>query len=79
MDPEEHVLREILRARSILYGAGNQREHQILVSLDELLKGAFVASTAAFDELGLVSGLHLVIVLEHVGGEIVSDRTPKHE
>ena len=58
MNPQKHVLREILGARSILNRAGDQGEHQILVAIDQLLKGAFVAGTAALRELALVDGLH---------------------
>jgi len=58
VDAQEHVLREILRTRSILHRARNQREHQVLVPIDELLKRALVAATASLDELALVRGLH---------------------
>ena len=58
MDPQEHVLREILGARGILYRTRNQGEDQTLVSFDQLLKGAFVAGTAALHELALVDGGH---------------------
>ena len=41
MDAQEDVLRQILRARSILHRARDQREHQVLVAIDQLLKGTF--------------------------------------
>src|SRR2546427_823058 len=46
VDPQEHVLGQILGPRPILHGAGNQREHQILEAVDQLLEGALVAGTA---------------------------------
>ncbi len=58
MDPQKHILREIFRARSVLHRARDQGEHQILVPIDQLLKRALIASTAALDELALVDGLH---------------------
>ena len=58
MNPEKDVLREIFRPRRILHGARNQREHQPLVRVDQFLKGAFVARTAALHELALVDGGH---------------------
>ena len=58
VDPEEHLLREVLSARAVLDGPGDQREHQILVPIDQLLKPALVAPSAAVDELPLVRRLH---------------------
>ena len=58
VDPQEHVLRQIFRPRSILHRARDQGEHQILVPVDQLLKRALIAATAALDELALVAGLH---------------------
>ena len=58
VDPQEDVLRQIFRPRSVLHRARNQGEHQILVPVDQLLKRALIASTAALDELALVDGLH---------------------
>ena len=58
MDPQEHVLREILSARSILDGPRDQGEHQVLVPVDQFPEGALVAAAAALDELALVDGLH---------------------
>lgn len=54
MHAEEHLLREILRARAILDCARDQREHEILVSIDEDLERSLVTRTAAFHELALV-------------------------
>src|SRR4029078_8916281 len=72
VNPQEDVLGEILRSRPVLHGAGYQGEDQILVSFDQFLKRAFIAGTAAFDELALVDGLHVATVLEHAPGGIVS-------
>ena len=58
MDPQKHLLREILGPRPILNRASNQCEHQRLVTVDQFLKRALIASTAAFDELALVDSLH---------------------
>ncbi len=58
MHAQEDVLREILGARSIGNGAGNQREHQILELLDEFFKRAGLLAAAAIDELPLAGGLH---------------------
>ena len=58
MNAQEHVLRQILRARPVLDRARDQSEHQIFVPIDQLLKCAFVPGTAALDELALVDIFH---------------------
>ena len=58
VDAQEHVLREILRARSILHRARDQGEHQILVAIDQFLERVLIAGPAALDELALVDILH---------------------
>ena len=58
MNAQEHVLRQIFRARPVLDRARDQGEHQIFVPIDQLLKCAFVAGTAALDELALVDIFH---------------------
>jgi hypothetical protein len=58
MDPQEHLLRKIFRARSVLHRARDQGEHEIFVSINQLLKGPFVTGPAAFDELALVDIFH---------------------
>ena len=58
MDAQEHVLREILGARSILYGARDQGEHEILVAIDQFLERVLITRAAALDELALVDIFH---------------------
>jgi hypothetical protein len=58
MNAEKHVLRQVLDPRAILDGARNQGEDQVLVAIDQLLKGAFVTGTAALHELVLVDRGH---------------------
>jgi hypothetical protein len=72
VNPQEDVLRQILRARAILDRTGDQGEHQVFVPVDQLLEGALVAASAALDELALVHGLHQPLVLEHAGTANVS-------
>ena len=58
MDAQEDVLGEILRARSVGNRAGYQRKHQVLVLIDQFLKGARFVAAAAVDERALAFGLH---------------------
>jgi hypothetical protein len=58
MHPQEHVLREVLGARSILNGPRNQGEHEILVSINQFLECVLITGAATFDELALVHILH---------------------
>jgi hypothetical protein len=58
VDPQEHVLREVLGARSILYRARDQGKHQILVAIDQFLKRVLISGPAALDELALVDIFH---------------------
>src|SRR5438093_13763728 len=58
MNPKEHLLREILGPRSVLDRARDQRKHQVLVSIDQLLKRSLVPPAAAIDELPLVGWVH---------------------
>ena len=58
MDAQEDVLREVLGARSILYRARDQGEHQILVAIDQFLERVLIAGPAALDELALVDIFH---------------------
>ncbi len=58
VDAQEHVLREVLRARSILHRARNQGEHEVLVAIDQFLKCLLIAGAATLDELTLVDILH---------------------
>ena len=72
VDPEEYVLCQILGARPVLNRPANQRENQIFVAVDQLLKGPFIPATATLDELALVDRVHPVTVLEHASAGIVS-------
>jgi hypothetical protein len=58
MNPQEYVLRQILRARSIHHRARDQGEHQILVAIDQFLERMLIAGPAALDELSLVDIFH---------------------
>ena len=58
MNPQEHILSQILGPGSLLNCARDQGKHQILVAIDQLLKCALVAGTAPLYELTLVEGLH---------------------
>ena len=58
MDPQEHILREVLGARSILYSARDQGKHQILVAVDQFLERVLISGPAALDELALVDIIH---------------------
>jgi hypothetical protein len=58
MDAQKDLLREIFRARPVLHRARDQGEHQIFVSIDQFLKGALIAGTAALDERSLVDIFH---------------------
>ena len=73
MDPQEHILRQIFRPRSVLHRARDQGEHQILVAIDQFLKRAFIAGTAALDELALVDMPPSATVLEHAVGKLFQD------
>ena len=57
MDAKENVLRQIFGPRLVLDRSRNQREHQILVAIDQLFERAFVALAAALDELALMDGV----------------------
>jgi hypothetical protein len=56
VDAQEHILREIFGSGSILHRPCNQGEHEILVAVDQLLKGPFVPDPAALDERALPGG-----------------------
>jgi len=58
VDAQKNILREIFGARSVLDRARDQGEHEIFVSIDQLLKCPFVPGAAAFDELALVDIFH---------------------
>jgi hypothetical protein len=58
MDPQEDVLGQVLGARSILYSPRDQGKHQILVAVDQFLKGVLISGPAALDELALVDIFH---------------------
>ena len=72
MDSEEHVLRQIFGPRSVRSRSPDQRENQVFVAVDQLLKGPFVPAPATLDELALVDRVHPVTVLEHAVARIVS-------
>ena len=77
MNPQEHVLSQILGPRSLLNCARDQGEHQILVAVDQLLKRALFAGTAPLHELTLVDMAPSANVLEHAREQIVSHRAVK--
>jgi hypothetical protein len=58
MDTKKDVLREVLGPRAIGDSSHNQREHQVLEVVDELLEGARFVAAAAIDKLALADGLH---------------------
>ena len=60
MDPEKHILRQIFGPRPFLNGPADDREDQVLVPVDQLLKGPFVTAAATLDELALVDRVHPV-------------------
>ena len=68
MHAQEHVLGKIFGLRSIRNRPHDHGEHQILVSIDELLEGPDVAAAAAFDELALVIGVHQPMLVRAGGG-----------
>ena len=57
MDAKEDVLRQVFGPRFVLDRPRNQREDQVLVAIDQLLKCAFIATAAALDELALMDGV----------------------
>ena len=58
MNAQKHVLRQILGARSILYRARNQGEHEIFVLIDQLPERVLIAGAASFDERALGGRIH---------------------
>ena len=69
MNPQEDVLSEVISRRRIRDGPVDHREHQILESIDELIKGPDLAAAAAFDELSLVAGVHQPMLIRAGGGK----------
>ena len=69
MDPQENVLSEVISRRRIADRPMDHREHQVLVSIDELIEGPDLAAAAAFDELALVARVHQPMLIRAGGGK----------
>jgi hypothetical protein len=72
VDPQEHLLREVLHARTIRRASRHQREHEIPVPIHELAKGPLVTPLASRDQLGFDLVGHSRTHLERRTLEIVS-------
>jgi hypothetical protein len=69
MNPQEDVLSEVISRRRIRDRPVDHGKHQVLVSIDELVKGPDLAAAAAFDELALVARVHQPMLVRAGGGK----------